>query len=92
MKGDMGDPQADCMKRETRRTAMWAKMVIHCQRHIHDIGKNLVSMMMEVAGLEVVDLWHQQLSRGPTSQADGSRKGPDILACTALAGPRRMPI
>jgi len=49
---------------------------------IHDIGKNLVGMMMEGAGFEVVDL-------GINTDADTylealSREQPDILGMSAL--------
>ena len=49
---------------------------------IHDIGKNLVSMMMEGAGFEVIDIGHQQSGR-ELSRGAGDRK-PDILGMSAL--------
>lgn len=59
------------------------KMVIGTVKgDIHDIGKNLVSMMMEGAGFEVVDL-------GINNAADAyiealEREGADILGMSAL--------
>jgi 5-methyltetrahydrofolate--homocysteine methyltransferase len=59
------------------------KMVIGTVKgDIHDIGKNLVSMMMEGAGFEVVDL-------GINNPADAylealEREGADILGMSAL--------
>ena len=60
------------------------KMVIGTVKgDIHDIGKNLVGMMMEGAGFEVVDLGINNavdsLSRGA-----GGAKMPDILGMSAL--------
>jgi 5-methyltetrahydrofolate--homocysteine methyltransferase len=59
------------------------KMVIGTVKgDIHDIGKNLVSMMMEGAGFEVVDL-------GINNSVDSylgalENEGPDILGMSAL--------
>ena len=59
------------------------KMVIGTVKgDIHDIGKNLVGMMMEGAGFEVVDL-------GINNSVDAyleaiEREGPDILGMSAL--------
>ena len=50
---------------------------------IHDIGKNLVAMMLEGAGFEVVDLGHQQPGRASTSTALEEHE-PDILGMSAL--------
>ena len=60
------------------------KMVIGTVKgDIHDIGKNLVAMMMEGAGFEVLDLGHQQLGREIPGRA-GSARQPDILGMSAL--------
>ena len=49
---------------------------------IHDIGKNLVGMMMEGAGFEVVDLG---INNSVDSYLDAiEREGPDILGMSAL--------
>lgn len=59
------------------------KMVIGTVKgDIHDIGKNLVAMMMEGAGFEVIDL-------GINNSVDAylealEREGPDILGMSAL--------
>ena len=49
---------------------------------IHDIGKNLVGMMMEGAGFEVIDPGHQQPGREVPRRA--GRAKPDILGMSAL--------
>jgi len=49
---------------------------------LHDIGKNLVGMMMEGAGLEVVDLG-KNVSAEKFVEAVGEHK-PDIVALSAL--------
>ncbi len=49
---------------------------------LHDIGKNLVTMMLEGAGFEVVDLG---VNRKPQDFADATREhSPDIVALSAL--------
>ena len=48
---------------------------------LHDIGKNLVSMMMEGAGFEVVDLG---VDTSPDKFTEAVREGADILALSAL--------
>ena len=49
---------------------------------IHDIGKNLVSMMMEGAGFEVVDLG---INNAVESYLEAlSNEEPDILGMSAL--------
>jgi 5-methyltetrahydrofolate--homocysteine methyltransferase len=49
---------------------------------IHDIGKNLVSMMMEGAGFEVVDLG---INNSVDKYLDALQaEGPDILGMSAL--------
>ena len=59
------------------------KMVIGTVKgDIHDIGKNLVSMMMEGAGFEVVDLG---INNAVDSYLDAlERETPDILGMSAL--------
>ena len=59
------------------------KMVIGTVKgDIHDIGKNLVSMMMEGAGFEVVDLG---INNSVDSYLDAlESEGPDILGMSAL--------
>ena len=59
------------------------KMVIGTVKgDIHDIGKNLVGMMMEGAGFEVVDLG---INNSVDSYLDAiEREGPDILGMSAL--------
>jgi methylmalonyl-CoA mutase cobalamin-binding domain/chain len=59
------------------------KMVIGTVKgDIHDIGKNLVSMMMEGAGFEVVDLG---INNSVESYMDAlEAEGPDILGMSAL--------
>jgi methylmalonyl-CoA mutase cobalamin-binding domain/chain len=59
------------------------KMVIGTVKgDIHDIGKNLVGMMMEGAGFEVVDLGHQQPGRKYLEALE--REEADILGMSAL--------
>ena len=49
---------------------------------IHDIGKNLVAMMMEGAGFEVIDLG---INNAVESYLDAMEaEGPDILGMSAL--------
>jgi methanogenic corrinoid protein MtbC1 len=59
------------------------KMVIGTVKgDIHDIGKNLVSMMMEGAGFEVVDLG---INNSVDSYLEAlEAEGPDILGMSAL--------
>jgi len=59
------------------------KMVIGTVKgDIHDIGKNLVGMMMEGAGFEVVDLG---INNAVDSYLDAiATEGPDILGMSAL--------
>jgi len=59
------------------------KMVIGTVKgDIHDIGKNLVGMMMEGAGFEVVDLG---INNAVDSYLDAiASEGPDILGMSAL--------
>ena len=49
---------------------------------IHDIGKNLVSMMMEGAGFEVVDLGINNPVENYLTAME--QEGPDILGMSAL--------
>ncbi len=49
---------------------------------LHDIGKNLVAMMMEGAGFEVVDLGVDVESEAFVKQA--AAKGADVIALSAL--------
>ena len=59
------------------------KMVIGTVKgDIHDIGKNLVSMMMEGAGFEVVDLGINNPVENYLEAIDA--EGPDILGMSAL--------
>lgn len=59
------------------------KMVIGTVKgDIHDIGKNLVSMMMEGAGFEVVDLGINNPVEGYLAALES--EGPDILGMSAL--------
>lgn len=59
------------------------KMVIGTVKgDIHDIGKNLVSMMMEGAGFEVVDLGINNAVESYLEAID--TEGPDILGMSAL--------
>ncbi|MBN1639741.1 MAG: corrinoid protein [Anaerolineae bacterium] len=48
---------------------------------LHDIGKNLVSMMMEGAGFEIMDMG---VDTSPERFVDAARQGADILALSAL--------
>jgi 5-methyltetrahydrofolate--homocysteine methyltransferase len=48
---------------------------------LHDIGKNLVSMMMEGAGFEVVDMG---VDTSPDSFVQAVRDGVDVVAMSAL--------
>ncbi len=48
---------------------------------LHDIGKNLVSMMMEGAGFEVVDFG---VDASPDKFIEAAREGADVLAMSAL--------
>ena len=52
------------------------------QGDLHDIGKNLVKMMMEGKGLEVVDLGVDVAPEAFVSAA--KENGADIIACSAL--------
>ncbi|MDG1471541.1 MAG: corrinoid protein [Ascidiaceihabitans sp.] len=59
------------------------KMVIGTVKgDIHDIGKNLVGMMMEGAGFEVVDLGINNAVEGYLEAMEA--EGPDILGMSAL--------
>ena len=59
------------------------KMVIGTVKgDIHDIGKNLVGMMMEGAGFEVVDLGINNAVEGYLEALEN--EGPDILGMSAL--------
>ena len=75
-----GDPPsaADCH----RGPASWAMVIGTVKGDIHDIGKNLVGMMMEGAGFEVIDLG----VNNPVEkflQAIETHK-PDIIGMSAL--------
>jgi 5-methyltetrahydrofolate--homocysteine methyltransferase len=48
---------------------------------LHDIGKNLVSMMMEGAGFEVMDMG---VDTSPEKFVGAAREGADVLALSAL--------
>lgn len=48
---------------------------------LHDIGKNLVAMMLEGAGFEVVDMG---IDVAPEKFADEAKKGADLIAMSAL--------
>jgi len=52
---------------------------------LHDIGKNLVSMMLEGAGFEVTDLG---VDAPPEKFVDAVKKGAQIVAMSALLTPR----
>mgnify|MGYP000032982968 CR=1 FL=1 len=55
---------------------------IHMAAHLHDIGKNLVRMMMESKGLNVIDLGN---SVPPAKYIEAAAKhNADIIACSAL--------
>jgi 5-methyltetrahydrofolate--homocysteine methyltransferase len=80
MKGGHGDPQA-AAGRDGR--AAGGKMVIGTVKgDIHDIGKNLVGMMMEGAGFEVVDLGINNSVEKYLEALE--REQPDILGMSAL--------
>jgi len=52
------------------------------QGDIHDIGKNLVGMMLEGAGFEVIDLGTDV---SPEKYVEAVREHrPDVVACSAL--------
>lgn len=51
------------------------------QGDIHDIGKNLVGMMLEGAGFEIIDLG---VNVAPASFAEAAENGADIIAMSAL--------
>ena len=48
---------------------------------LHDIGKNLVAMMLEGAGFEIVDLGTDV---GPMAFAEAVREGADVVGMSAL--------
>jgi len=48
---------------------------------LHDIGKNLVAMMLEGAGFEVVDMG---IDVAPEKFADAAKEGADLIAMSAL--------
>lgn len=48
---------------------------------LHDIGKNLVAMMLEGAGFEVVDLG---IDVSPEKFAEAAKEGGDVIAMSAL--------
>ena len=48
---------------------------------LHDIGKNLVAMMMEGAGFEIMDLG---VDAAPEKFVDAAKKGAQIVAMSAL--------
>ena len=48
---------------------------------LHDIGKNLVGMMMEGAGFELIDLG---VDASPEKFVDGVKKGAQVVAMSAL--------
>ena len=52
------------------------------QGDLHDIGKNLVKMMMEGHGLEVIDLGVDVASEAFVAAA--KENGADVIACSAL--------
>ena len=55
---------------------------VHMAAHLHDIGKNLVRMMMESKGLNVIDLGN---SVPPAKYIEAAAKhNADIIACSAL--------
>ncbi|HYA44588.1 MAG TPA: corrinoid protein [Acidimicrobiales bacterium] len=51
------------------------------QGDLHDIGKNLVAMMLEGSGFNVIDLGTDV---GPERFADAARAGADVIAMSAL--------
>ena len=55
---------------------------IHMAAHLHDIGKNLVKMMMEGKGLEVVDLGTDVAPE--TYVQTAVEQGCQIICCSAL--------
>lgn len=56
-----------------------------CQGDIHDIGKNMVSLMLQVNGFKVVDLG---TNVSPQSFLEGARReGADIIAMSSLLTP-----
>ena len=82
MKARHDHPEVRCWRRPARRKQ--GKMVIGTVKgDIHDIGKNLVSMMMEGAGFEVVDHRHQQPG-GELHRGAGAARSADILGMSAL--------
>jgi 5-methyltetrahydrofolate--homocysteine methyltransferase len=48
---------------------------------LHDIGKNLVSMMLEGAGFDIVDL---KVDVGPDNFVNAAKEGVDAIAMSAL--------
>ncbi|HUI90333.1 MAG TPA: corrinoid protein [Anaerolineales bacterium] len=67
----------------TAKVAAVGKVVIGTvQGDLHDIGKNLVAMMLEGAGFEVIDLG-VDVSPGKYVQAVKDHH-PDLIACSAL--------
>ncbi|MBM3214063.1 cobalamin-binding protein [Candidatus Poribacteria bacterium] len=52
-----------------------------CRGDLHDIGKNLVAMMLEGAGFEVMDLG---IDVGPEKFVDAVKDGAQIVALSAL--------
>jgi 5-methyltetrahydrofolate--homocysteine methyltransferase len=56
--------------------------MVTAQGDLHDIGKNLVGMMLEVAGFEVIDLG---VDVSPDKYAVAVKEHqPDLVACSAL--------
>lgn len=52
-----------------------------CRGDLHDIGKNLVAMMMEGAGFEVIDLG---IDVPPEKFVEAAKEGAQIIALSAL--------
>ena len=81
MKGGMFDP-APALGRD-RRAEQVGKMVVGTVKgDIHDIGKNLVGMMMEGAGFEVIDLGINNPVENYLEALEEHK--PDILGMSAL--------
>ena len=80
MKGGMGDTPS--LLAETGAEPIGKMVIGTVKGDIHDIGKNLVAMMMEGAGFEVIDLGIDNPVENYLEAIDAHQ--PDILGMSAL--------
>lgn len=85
MKQGMGILEPKLARQETRAVVLGTFLIGTVAGDIHDIGKNIVSVMLRVAGFELVDLGVDVQHKTFVEKVHEAK--PDILGLSALMSP-----